>query len=259
MIKMIASDLDGTLLRDYQQEVPEEILNEITRLHDKGVIFVAASGRQYANIRRLFAPLGFDIPYIAENGSLCVYKEEILSTGRIPDETIHSILDGLAQYRERFHTGHCILSLKDTYYTDSQDPQFLDYMLNTMRNHITYAPNLYEIREPFMKAAICDFNGTRDLEPFFRERVGDQIRVATSAAHWIDFIAPNANKGSALAVLMDRFGVRREECICFGDQQNDLEMLRMAGTSYAMRTGVPEVTGYADHVIDSVLPVLKTF
>lgn len=47
---------------------------------------LAASGRQYANIRRLFAPLGFDIPYIAENGSMCVYKEEILATGLTPSK-----------------------------------------------------------------------------------------------------------------------------------------------------------------------------
>ena len=76
MIKLVASDLDGTLLHNYQQTVPKEIYDTIKALHEKGIIFTAASGRQYANIRRLFAPLGFDIPYIAENGSMCVYKEE---------------------------------------------------------------------------------------------------------------------------------------------------------------------------------------
>ena len=67
MIKLVASDLDGTLLHNYQQTVPKEIYDTIKALHEKGIIFTAASGRQYANIRRLFAPLGFDIPYIAEN------------------------------------------------------------------------------------------------------------------------------------------------------------------------------------------------
>lgn len=257
MIKLIASDLDGTLLHNYQQNVPREIFDTITQLHKKGIIFVAASGRQYANIRRLFSPLGFDIPYIAENGSLCVYKEEVLATGQIPGETITHILDGLMEYRKRFHTGHCILSLKETYYTDSKDERFLDYMLNDMRNDITIIPDLYAVKEPLLKAAICDFNGTKDLEPFFREQVGDEIRVATSADHWIDFIAPNANKGTALSVLMDKFQIKKEECICFGDQQNDLEMLKCAGTSYAMRSASPEVTRHADHVIDSVLPILQ--
>ena len=51
MIKLIASDLDGTLLHNYQQTVPKEIYDTIKALHDKGIIFTAASGRQYANIR----------------------------------------------------------------------------------------------------------------------------------------------------------------------------------------------------------------
>ena len=93
MIKLVASDLDGTLLHNYQQTVPKEIYDTIKALHEKGIIFTAASGRQYANIRRLFAPLGFDIPYIAENGSMCVYKEEILATGLTPSKTIRHILD----------------------------------------------------------------------------------------------------------------------------------------------------------------------
>lgn len=257
MIKLIASDLDGTLLHDYQQNVPSEILDTIKELHKKGIIFVAASGRQYSNIRRLFKPLGFDIPYIAENGSLCVYKEEILATGQIPPDTITRILDGLMEYREKFHTGHCILSLKETYYTDSTDEQFLDYMLNTMHNDITYVPDLYSIKDPLLKAAICDFNGTANLAPFFHEHIGNEIRVATSAKHWIDFIAPNANKGTALSVLMEKFGIKKEECICFGDQQNDVEMLKLAGTSYAMSTAAPEVAKYADYTIDSVLPILR--
>lgn len=111
-----------------------------------------ASGRQYANIRRLFAPLGFDIPYIAENGSMCVYKEEILATGLTPSKTIRHILDALMEYRKIYHTGHCILSVKDTYYSDSTDERFIDYMENDMHNIVTYVPDLYAIKEPIIKA-----------------------------------------------------------------------------------------------------------
>lgn len=257
MIKLIASDLDGTLVRNYEQTIPRETFDLIRQLKEQGVIFVPASGRQYANMQRLFAPLGYEIPYIAENGSLCIYKDEILSIGQIPSETIHRILDSLMDYRRKFHTGHCILSVKDTYYTDSDDERFMDYMLNTMRNIVTQIPDLYAVKEPLLKAAVCDFDGTKNLLPFFSERLKGEIRVATSASHWIDFIAPNANKGTALKTLMERFDIHKDECICFGDQQNDVEMLRLAGTSYAMDTAVPEVTCHADHVISSVTPVLK--
>ena len=246
MIKLIASDLDGTLLHDYQQTVPEDIYDTIRALHDKGILFTAASGRQYANIRRLFSPLGFDIPYIAENGSLCIYKEEV-----------RHILDVLMEYRKIYHTGHCILSVKDTYYSDSTDERFIDYMENDMHNIVTYVPDLYAVKEPIIKAAICDFNGTQNLAPFFQERIGNEISVVTSADHWIDFIAPNANKGSALKVLMKKFGIKKEECICFGDQQNDIEMLKAAGTAYVMATGHPLAKKAADYVVDSPLPVMQ--
>lgn len=257
MIKLIASDLDGTLVKNYEQAIPEETFDLIRRLKDRGVMFVPASGRQYANMRRLFAPLGYEVPYIAENGSLCIYNDDLLSTGQIPPATIRHILDILMEYRREYHTGHCILSVKDTYYTDSNDKEFMDYMLHAMGNIVVQIPDLRTVDEPLLKAAVCDFNGTEHLLPFFSERLKGEIRVATSASHWIDFIAPDANKGTALKALMERLGIHKDECICFGDQQNDVEMLKLAGTSYAMDTAVPEVAEHADHVIASVAPVLK--
>ena len=257
MVKLIASDLDGTLLRDYEQIIPEETLDVLRELHEKGIIFVAASGRQYANMRKLFAPLGYEIPFISENGSLCIYNNEIISTGSIPKETIEHILEGLYEYREQYHTGHCIFSVPETYMTDSTDERFLTAM-KTRKNNISFIEDLGQVKGKILKIAICDFGGTQYLEPFFKERVGDEIRCATAAGEWLDFIAPDANKGIALQNVLKKFGIKRDECICFGDQSNDVEMLKTAGTSYAMETAVPEAKEAADHVVPSVLSVLKT-
>lgn len=57
MIKLIASDLDGTLLQNGAQTVSEQAIQLIEKLLDNGIHFTAASGRQYNNLRRLFAPL----------------------------------------------------------------------------------------------------------------------------------------------------------------------------------------------------------
>ena len=56
MVKFIASDLDGTLL-DGEKHLPEEIFGLIGQLHERGILFAAASGRQYANLEKLFAPV----------------------------------------------------------------------------------------------------------------------------------------------------------------------------------------------------------
>lgn len=78
MIKLIASDLDGTLLLNKAQSLPEEIFPLIRQLKELGIMFVAASGRQYPNMMKLFAPVASEISYISENGALAVDHGEVL-------------------------------------------------------------------------------------------------------------------------------------------------------------------------------------
>ena len=66
MIKLIASDLDGTLLQNGAQRLNPEVFDMIRTLKSHGILFTAASGRQYTNLRRLFAPVKDDIAYVAE-------------------------------------------------------------------------------------------------------------------------------------------------------------------------------------------------
>ena len=66
-----------------------------------------------------------------------------------------------------------------------------------------------------------------------------EIKVVTSGHVWIDLIVPDCNKGTALMKLMELFGVRPEECIAFGDQYNDVEMLEAAGIAMPWQTRPP--------------------
>ena len=95
MIKLIASDLDGTLLQNGAQELDPVVFDQIRALAENGIRFVAASGRQYPNLRRLFAPVQDDISYIAENGSLCIHEGKTLSRGLIPRELGNRIVDAI--------------------------------------------------------------------------------------------------------------------------------------------------------------------
>ena len=97
MIKLIASDLDGTLLQNGAQELTPRAIDLVRKLTEKGIYFVAASGRQYANERRLFAPVRDDISYIAENGSVCIHKGKVISRGIIEDDLAFRILREIKQ------------------------------------------------------------------------------------------------------------------------------------------------------------------
>lgn len=93
MIKLIASDLDGTLLHNGAQKLTPRAIELIHELTQKGVHFVAASGRQYDNERRLFSEIKDEISYIGENGSICIHQGKVISRGIIADDLACRIID----------------------------------------------------------------------------------------------------------------------------------------------------------------------
>ena len=69
MIKLVATDIDGTLIRESSSVLPEEICDLIRELRKRDIYFAAASGRQYMGLKRLFAPVADQMLFISENGS----------------------------------------------------------------------------------------------------------------------------------------------------------------------------------------------
>lgn len=252
MIKYIASDLDGTLLHNGAQNLSDEVFDLIRRLKERRIHFIAASGRQYNNIYRMFGPVREDISYIAENGSLCIHNHEVISRGFIDRELGLRIVD----YSRNYKGCSCLLSCEDRCYTDSKDEHFISHIKNVVKYDMDVVEDLHEVEAPILKLAMCDFQNPDRLFPFFRERFEPEIKVVTSGNIWIDFIAPNANKGTALAGLLRHLGIHPEDGITFGDQYNDSEMLSLAGTSYAMENGNPGIRKYATGVTDSVEKIL---
>ena len=112
MIKLVASDLDGTLLPP-SKVLPENLFPLIEKLFDKGIIFAPASGRQLPNLKKLFAPVLDKIAIIAENGGLVwhgdgiIYSEPtsaadtVKTLGEIKRALSRFVLRGLRVLRKR--------------------------------------------------------------------------------------------------------------------------------------------------------------
>ena len=111
--------------------------------------------------------------------------------------------------------------------------------------------------EPALKIAICDFDGIDNCEDYFRKIFEDYIGVRTSGNLWLDFIPLGVDKSIALQYIMSHRGVTADECMAFGDQWNDVEMLEMVGTSFAMANAVPGISTYSTGVTDSVEKELR--
>lgn len=257
MLRLIASDLDGTLLRNGAQTLPEETVPLIRQLLDKGIYFATATGRQYHNLQILFAPIKDRIFYITENGSLVFADGKVIARGGFSQDLSQRILTDLSQ-EPGIET---MVSTERCCYICDRSKAFQYHVLHELKNKTTVCKDLLHIPEPVIKIAIYDTTqNDASLEKIlqrYKSAYRGELKVVTSGNSWIDFIAPNANKGTALQALLDYLHLAPEECMVFGDQYNDLEMLKLAGTSYAMTTCAPGVEKYADYQTDTVEEILK--
>lgn len=257
MIKLVASDLDGTLLQNDSQQLKPRAIELIHQLCGKGIHFVSASGRQYDNQRRVFDAIKDEISYIAENGSICIHQGNVISRATIDSSLAARILEEI----KRENLFEIVVSREDSCFIENNEPAFVNHIVNVMKNTTQIVDDVRTVEGPILKIAICNMtDGPHIIDKYLKhlqDMFGNEIKVVTSGNIWIDFIAPGANKGTALNELMDLFHVRPEECMAFGDQYNDVEMLQLAGTSYSMSNAAPGISYYSTYVTDSVEDVLE--
>lgn len=245
MIRFIASDLDGTLL-DRQGRLPEEIFPLIARLSARGILFAPASGRQYANLCRLFAPVREHMLFICENGALVKREEKTLFVDPIPVPLVKGVLDAVRQVPGLYP----ILCGTDNAYVESDEEPFFTRAREPYTNCFK-TDNLDDCisREPVCKISIYDPEGSRVHAMKILPGLLKGVQLTPSGEHWCDVAAPGANKGNAILEIQKILGITKDECMAFGDHMNDEGMLRACGHPRAVANAVPAILGLAEKVI----------
>lgn len=248
MIKLVASDIDGTLLAEGQTKLNPEIYHIIRKLKQKNVHFVVASGRQLDSQRILFAPVADDISYLSENGAICMHegKKYVIS------ELDRSFAMRIIEEVEKRPNCKLAISTPSTQYIKSNDPAFYEHMSKHLKYNITAVDSFHEIAEPIVKIAFLDSVTTQESYEHFQALFGKEMKIANAGNLWIDFIPFDSNKGTALKFLLEKMNLTPSEAVAFGDQQNDMEMLALTELSYAMAHSKPEIQKHATNTTDSV-------
>lgn len=238
MIKLVASDLDGTLLQNGSKVLEPEIFPLIRKLKEKGILFVAASGRQYASLRHLFHEVADDIGYICENGALVMYQDQVFDCVSMED----SLKEELIKEIQHYEGCDAMYSTKDACYIEEGNDDFFHYLKDIVKNNVHVVKDLLEIKEPCIKLSIYRKEGiTKEIEEHFQKVCNGRVFPASSGLAWLDMLLPNANKGTGICALMEHLHITKEECMAFGDQANDIAMLESVSHSYAMENGVDRV------------------
>ena len=253
MIKLVASDLDGTLLLHKAQSLPEEIFSLIRQLEELGIMFVAASGRQYPNMTKLFAPVASEISYISENGALAVDHGEVLYQDSFDRKLAGEIISAILEKKDAEFT----CSAKDYHYLMPKTKRFHDHMLYEVKNECRFVNSMEEMTAPIMKLAVFEPAGlTEESVKYWMDRFGKECVVVTSGNEWIDFIPFGTNKAKGIREYQKRYHISPEECIAFGDEYNDIEMLKAVKYGFAMehsKEGVRAATSYMTKQVEPVL------
>lgn len=247
MLKFIATDLDGTLL-DEEHRLPEEIFPIIRETTRRGILFCPASGRQYANLQALFAPVKDDVIFMAENGALVRYRGETLYLNPIPEELIRDALDAIRAIPALFPM---LCGSENAYIEDATEP-FYGCAKFSYTNCVKVG-SLNEVigREKICKIAVYDALGSANNCIKRLPAKIPLLRTILSGADWCDVSAINANKGDAMRFIKKRFALKKSECAAFGDHMNDYEMLLECGSAYVTENAYPPLKKLIPNVVPS--------
>ena len=257
-IRIIALDLDGTLLDDRGEVSPLDRA-ALRGFQDRGGLVVLASGRMTAAIRPAGKKMGIDGPIIAYNGAMA---RDALARGNAL--LLHRPLpasygDELIDYgrREGFHLNYY---LDDKLYA-SGDPglrRYADIYARQTGSIFEFVPDLGVFKGscPTKIILITDrsvpgrYNprGRDELFAVWRRRWGEEVSITMTNPNYLEFWHREVDKGTALAAVAAHYGIPREETMAFGDARNDSPMLRWAGLGVAVANAHEEVKAAADYV-----------
>jgi len=240
-VKLVVSDMDGTLLNS-KHEVSDRFFVQFKELKERGILFAAASGRQYHSIVHKLKPIKEDIIVIAENGGFAMQQDrEILSTP-LPNIKKNEILSLL----EKLDGIHVVLCGKQRAHLLRSDLIFVN-KLKEYYNEYELLGDLKTFDGEILKIAIYHPESSEHFIYPAVHHLEGELKVKVSGANWVDISSPNAHKGYALDIVQKENGITPAETMVFGDYNNDLEMLALADFSFAMENAHPTVKKVANY------------
>ena len=272
MYKLIAIDLDGTLLNSYGEinQTSKRILKE---LNQKNIKVIIASGRTIDSIKAISSEISSDKYIIAGNGAIIydIQKNDVIYEKYIPKSKALNIIkiceDNSITYS--VYTNKTIIA-------DSLKYNILYYYKQNLKKEpskktsITIVPNIYDYvkntdDEKIMKIFICDkhqsifnsiikkFSKIEDIEildvsHMSRKIISNGTEDVTLEYFYTEITEKNVDKWYALEYLIDKLNINKNEVIAIGDNVNDLKMIQNSELGIAMKGSFPKVTEVANYI-----------
>lgn len=255
-IKMIVSDLDGTLLNRHEA-ITEYTRKTIEKVMESGIHFVVATGRAMGTLPKAIREI-HGIEYaITSNGAVItnLNKNEVIATSFIDEEAtyeVERILSDLDMMVEIFVRGQAYIEKRifDNIEKQGLSESGIDYVLRTRTPKGGLLDVFKEHRNEIENINVCFFDEEQKIrtrELF--EKLGT-VSVTSSMSYNIEIIGKNTDKAHAVAKLMQMHDIKPEELMAFGDNHNDIGMIKLAKYGIAMQNAEEALKKEASYVTE---------
>lgn len=242
-LRLVATDMDGTLL-DGDHQVDPVFWDLVAAFAERGIEVCAASGRQLGALELVLGDHLSALTVIADNGAIVLRHGEQVHVAPVDHELV---VDFTGRIRALAAAGHRVaatVSGRRTAYLQGFDPVALAEA-HRYFPHGEVVEDLAAVDDEVFKVSAYDVAPIGEaVLPAVADYEG-RYAILQGHAHWVDINAAGTDKGAALRLVQDALGVGREHTAAFGDQPNDLELLRAAGMSWAMANAHPDAHAIA--------------
>ena len=226
--------MDQTVLRadkTYDSSRLEKVINQ---LHERGVVFVVASGNSHEFLQHYVEPMAIEDVYIAGDNGNYLAKQNILEhTYHIPLTIAKEIVTDI----HKLECCDCLISTTKTAYTLVTEQAVIDEFLR-YNSEMNIIESLDEIPtdEKILKIAILSFQSLDKNKALATQLAATYqgVTSVTSGPEWIDIYHEDGGKGAAVKYLQQKYQISPSESMAFGDSLNDLSMMQVVEHSVAM-------------------------
>ncbi|MFA7672485.1 MAG: Cof-type HAD-IIB family hydrolase [Clostridia bacterium] len=246
MYKLIATDLDGTLLND-EGQIPKNTYGAVAYANSLGIRFVLCTGRPIQGVMKLYDDLKLDSPIVTNNGAM-VYLNK---NGPLILNQTMSIEDGsfVLKLNEEYKCTVCMWHDQKLYVSELNDQAYAYASITGIIPHLLGEIDLSKCMFGPTKFVFCDsLEKIASIRDKAANAVPDTVTAVTTRPYFLEFFSSSISKAFALMKIGEALDIRQEEMIAVGDGCNDMEMIRYAGLGVACANGDPAVKAEADYI-----------
>lgn len=254
-VKLIVTDLDGTLMAADHLTVTERTRKALLNAHEKGVKIAIATGRTLGFVDNVIEQIPF-CDYVVYSNGAAVYDrnqgKDIYENKISPKmtQTLYREIEKFDVYYNTYIDGRIFVPEKKMQYYENRGlPQaFLDEFMRLS----TVCSDILEATQGKSAEIIAIYSVSDEQKKYFKDYFEENnLYITTSIPGEIEVTAPNVNKGTALKGFCEKLGIDKSEVMAFGDAMNDYEMLLFAGESVAMGNACDECKQITKHIADT--------